>query len=52
MIVFRGSMKITGNVYGVIKYYKESMILRLLFTYWGKRVCILKVVMHPCKNVI
>ena len=38
-------MKITGNDYGVIKVFKESIILRLLLTYWGGRACILKVVM-------
>ena len=38
-------MKKTGNAYGVIKLFKESMLLRLLLTYWGRRVCILKVVM-------
>ena len=32
--------KKTGNAYGVIKLFKESMILRLLLTYWGRRVCI------------
>ena len=35
----------TGNVYGVIKLFRESILLRLLLTYWGRRVCILKVVM-------
>ena len=35
----------TGNAYCVIKLFKESMLLRLLLTYWGRRVCILKVVM-------
>ena len=30
----------TGNAYGVIKFYKVSMLLRLLLTYWGRRVCI------------
>ena len=34
-----------GNAYGVIKVFKESMLLRLLLTYWGRRICILKVVM-------
>ena len=38
-------MKKTNNAYGVINVFKESMILRLLLTYWGRRVCILKVVM-------
>ena len=38
-------MKKPGNAYGVIKNFKESMLLRLLLTYWGRRVCILKVVM-------
>ena len=37
MISFRGLIRITGNVYGVIKHYKESMILNLLLTYWGKK---------------
>ena len=35
----------TVNAYGVIKILKESMLLRLLLTYWGRRVCILKIVM-------
>ena len=35
----------TGNDYGVIKLFKESMLLRILLAYWGRRVCILKVVM-------
>ena len=34
----------TGNAYGVIKMFKESMLIRLLLTYWRSRVCILKVV--------
>ena len=38
-------MKRTDNDYDVIKLFKESMLLRLLLTYWGRRVCILKVVM-------
>ena len=38
-------MKKTGNAYGVIKFFKESILLRLLLTYWGRMVCILKVVM-------
>ena len=38
-------MEKTGNAYGVIKIFKGSIILRLLLTYWGRRVCILKVVM-------
>ena len=33
----------TGNAYGIIQVSKESMILRLLLTYWERRVCILKV---------
>ena len=37
-------MKKTGNDYGVIQVSKESMLLRLLLTYWGRRLCILKVV--------
>ena len=35
----------TGNVYAVIKIFKGSMLLRLLLVYWGRMVCILKVVM-------
>ena len=38
-------MKKTGNAYDVINVFKESMLLRLLLTYWGRRVFILKVVM-------
>ena len=38
-------MKRTGNAYGVIKLFKESILLRLFLTYWGRRVCIFKVVM-------
>ena len=38
-------MKKTGYAYGVIKLFKESMLLRLLLMYWEIRVCILKVVM-------
>ena len=45
-------MKITGNSYGVIKLFKASMILRLLLTYWGRRVCILKVVKLLNKKLI
>ena len=45
MIKFGGQMKKTGNAYGVIKSFNESMLLRLLLTYWGRRVCTLKVVM-------
>ena len=45
MITFGGQMKKTGNAYGVINVFTESMLLRLLFTYWGRRVCILKFVM-------
>ena len=36
-------MKKTGNDYGVINVFKESMLLRILLAYWGRRVCILKV---------
>ena len=32
----------TGNAYGVTKVSKESMLLRILLTYWGIRVFILK----------
>ena len=38
-------MKKTGTDYGGIKLVKESMLLRILLTYWGRRVCILKVFM-------
>ena len=38
-------MKKTGNTYDVGQVSKESMLLRLLLTYWRRRVCILKVVM-------
>ena len=38
-------MKRTGSAYGVIKLFKESMLIRLLLAYWGRKVCILKVVM-------
>ena len=34
-----------GNAYGVIQISKEWMLLRLLLAYWGRTVCILKVVM-------
>ena len=42
MITFTGLMEIFGNNYGVIKFSKESMILRLFLGYRVKRVCILK----------
>ena len=38
-------MEKTGNAYGVIKLFKESMLLRLLLTYWERRVYISKVFM-------
>ena len=38
-------MKKTDNAYGIKQVSKEPMLLRLLLTYWGRRVCILKVVM-------
>ena len=44
--------KETGNDYIVIQVSNESMILRILLTYWGRRVCILKVVMFLRKNLI
>ena len=44
MITFRDYMGKTDNAYGVIKLFKESILLRLLITYWGRRVCMLKVV--------
>ena len=37
-------MEKTGNAYGVIKLFKGSMLLMLLLSFWGRRVCILKVV--------
>ena len=45
-------MKKTGNAYGVIKLFKESMLQRLLLTYWERRICILKVVMLLKTNLI
>ena len=45
LITFGGYMKKIGNAYGVIKVFKESMLLRILIKYWGRRECILKVVM-------
>ena len=42
----------TRNAYGVIKVSRESMLLRLLITYWGRRVCILKVVMLLSSKLI
>ena len=45
-------MKITGNAYGVIKFFKGLILLRLLLTYWGRRVCILKVVMLLKTNLL
>ena len=44
--------KKTGNYFGVIQVYKESILLRLLLAYWGRRVYILKVVMLLRKNLI
>ena len=41
----------TGNDHGVIKVFKESMLLRLLLTYRGSRVYILKVVMFLKTNI-
>ena len=43
-------MKITGNYYGVIKVSKESMLLRLLLKYWGRRIFVLKDVMFLGKK--
>ena len=40
---FRRLDEKTGNAHGVIKVFKESMLLRHFLTYWGRRVCILKV---------
>ena len=52
MITFWGLMKKTGNTYGVIKVSKESMLLRLFLTYWGRKLSILKVFMFLIKNLI
>ena len=52
MTTFGGLMKKTGNAYDVIKVYNESMLLSILLTYWGRRLCILKVVMLLSKNLI
>ena len=52
MITFWSLMKTTVNAYGVIQVFKESIILRILLTYWGRRVCILKVVMFLMKYLI
>ena len=41
----------TGNAYGVIEIFKKSILLRLLLTYWGRRVCKLKVVMFLRTNL-
>ena len=45
-------MKKTGNAYGVIKVSEESILIRLFLTYWGRRVCILKVVVLLRKKLI
>ena len=42
--------EITGNVYGVVKHSKESMLLIILLKYWERGVCILKVVINPWKS--
>ena len=42
----------SGNAYGIIQVSKESMLIILLLTYWGRRVCILKVIMFLRKNII
>ena len=42
--------KQTGNAYGITNVFKESMLLRILLAYWGRRVCILKVVLLLKKN--
>ena len=52
MIIFWGLMKITGNADGVLKHSKESMLLSLLLTYWGRKVCILKLALYLWKNLI
>ena len=52
MITLGGQMKKTGNAYGVINVFKESMLLRLLLTYWGRMIFILKVVMLLKINLI
>ena len=52
MITLWGLMKKTDNNYDVIQVSKESILLRLLLTYWGRIVCILKVVMFLRTNLI
>ena len=42
----------TGNAYGVIQVSKESILIRLSIVYWGRRLCILKVVMFLRTNHI
>ena len=37
LITFGGLMKKTGNAYGLIKVFKEPMLLRLLLAYWIKK---------------
>ena len=44
-------MEKTGNAYGVINVFNESILLRLFLTYWGRRVCILKVVIQILQEV-
>ena len=34
VITFGGQMKKSDNAYGLIKFFMESMLLRLLITYW------------------
>ena len=52
IIILWGLVKTTGNTYGVLNHSKESMLLRILRVYWGRRVCILKVVMLLRTNLI
>ena len=42
----------TGNACGVIQVSKESMLLMILLTYWGRRVSLLKDVMLLKTNII
>ena len=51
MIKFLGLIK-TGNDHCVIQVSKESMLLRLLITYYGRSVWILKFVMLPRTKII
>ena len=52
VITFWGLMKTTGNAYSVLKYSKESMLLRLLLMYWWRRVRTLNVFIFLRKKLI